>query len=337
MVSRWWDPGDLGVRDAFSHREGFGLEVWRFALILRWFGLKRDKGIREKLRNYGIYGILGDLLAISILRKMVSQRREGNIFDDCQPIVLAFLMEIRGINYRGDGGTSRSRGARREETRSWEQEGHSRFPAGQTKEHHDRSGSGEKDRDEGEIMNTREASAILPSHQIQLELSETQARGTNVISDPIETEKGLQAVKCLVEEKPDYVEDDYVMGMDGVIAAFLEFGIDMDATDDLDDVTEEEMKELTLVKEDVAPMVEAEERAEVETERGPVIGEVAKQQRTRKRIFKPTGSAVGSTKMRIANALVKRAAAKATTRQGAGRKQQESKGASIPKSGNFKV
>ncbi|KAG5387716.1 hypothetical protein IGI04_029257 [Brassica rapa subsp. trilocularis] len=73
MVSRWWDPGDLGVRDAFSHREGFGLEVWRFALILRWFGLKRDKGIREKLRNYGI---LGDLLAISILRKMVSQRRE---------------------------------------------------------------------------------------------------------------------------------------------------------------------------------------------------------------------------------------------------------------------
>ena len=132
------------------------------------------------------------------------------------------------------------------------------------------------------------------------------------------------------------MDDDYVMGMDEV-KAFLEYGIDMDAADDLEDVTEEEMEELILDKESVAPLVETEAVGEVETERGPVTGAVAKQQGTRKRTFKPTGSAAGSTKMRIANALVKRAAAKASSRQGDGRKQQESKGTSIPKPGNFKV
>ncbi|KAF3600857.1 hypothetical protein F2Q69_00034981 [Brassica cretica] len=213
-------------------------------------------------------------------------------------------------NYRGDGGVSRSRGARREELRAWEQEGHSRFSSGQAKEHHGRGFSREKDREEGEIMDTRVAVAALPSQQFQLELAETQAR--------------------------DHVDDDYVMGMDEV-KAFLEYGIDMDAADDLEDVTEEEMEELILDKESVAPLVETEAVGEVETERGPVTGAVAKQQGTRKRTFKPTGSAAGSTKMRIANALVKRAAAKVSSRQGDGRKQQESKGTSIPKPGNFKV
>ncbi|KAF3496562.1 hypothetical protein DY000_02054423 [Brassica cretica] len=47
---------------------------------------------------------------------------------------------------------------------------------------------------------------------------------------------------------------------------------------------------------------------------GPAVGELAKQHRTHKRSFKPTGIAAGSTKMRIANALVKRAAARTSTR-----------------------
>ncbi|KAL0827432.1 hypothetical protein Bca101_051110 [Brassica carinata] len=239
-------------------------------------------------------------------------------------------------NYRGDGGVSRSRGARREESRAWEQ-GHSKFSSGQAKEHHGRGFSREKDREEGEIMDTRVAAAALPSQQFQLELAETQARGTVVISDSIETKKGLQALQGLGEGKPDHVDDDYIMGMDEVKAAFLEYGIDMDVVDDLEDVIEEEMEELILDKESVAPLVKTEAGGEVETKRGPVTCAVAKQQGTRKMTFNPTGSAAGSTKMRIANALVKRAAAKASSRQGDGRKQQESKGTSIPKPGNFKL
>ncbi|KAF2542076.1 hypothetical protein F2Q70_00035643 [Brassica cretica] len=97
MASRWWDPGDLGVCGEFSSREGFGLAGWKVVLILRWFGLKRDKGIRERLRNHRI---IRDLLAILIFIKTVSQSREGNISGDCQSTDFGFLMEIGGINYR---------------------------------------------------------------------------------------------------------------------------------------------------------------------------------------------------------------------------------------------
>lgn len=175
----------------------------------------------------------------------------------------------------------------------------------------------------------------LASQQFQQELSNTQARGAEAISDPVDTEKGLQALKVLVEEKSDKVDDEYVMEMDEIKAVFLEHSIDMDEAGDLDDAAEEEMEEASMVKEDVASLVET--TVEVETERGRGTEELAKQQGPRKSFFKPTGNAVGSNKMRIANALVKRAAAKACTRQGDGRKQQESKGASTLKSGNFKV
>ena len=238
-------------------------------------------------------------------------------------------------NYRGDGGASHPRGARREGPRSREQEGRSRVSSGQEKQYHDRSGSREKDREEGEIIATGEASMKLASQQFQQELSNTQARGAEAISDPVDTEKGLQALKVLVEEKSDKVDDEYVMEMDEIKAVFLEHSIDMDEAGDLDDAAEEEMEEAGMVKEDVASLVET--TVEVETERGRGTEELAKQQRPRKRFFKPTGNAVGSNKMRIANALVKRAAAKASTRQGDGRKKQESKGASNLKSGNFKA
>ncbi|KAF3519730.1 hypothetical protein DY000_02059127 [Brassica cretica] len=174
----------------------------------------------------------------------------------------------------------------------------------------------------------------LASQQFQQELSNTQARGAEAISDPVDTEKGLQALKALVEEKSDKVDDEYVMEMDEIKAALLEHDIDMDEADDLDDAAEEEMEEASMAKEDVASMVET--TVELETERGRGTEELAKQQGPRKRFFKPTENAVGSSKMRIANALVKRAAAKASTRQGDGRKQQECKGASTLKSGNFK-
>uniref|UniRef100_M4DF08 Transmembrane protein n=1 Tax=Brassica campestris TaxID=3711 RepID=M4DF08_BRACM len=97
MASRWWDPGDLGVCGEFSSTEGFGLAGWKVVWILRWLRLRRDKGIRKRLRNHGI---LGDLLVILILIKTVSQRREGNMSGDCQSTDLGFVMEIGGINYR---------------------------------------------------------------------------------------------------------------------------------------------------------------------------------------------------------------------------------------------
>ncbi|KAG5378433.1 hypothetical protein IGI04_026275 [Brassica rapa subsp. trilocularis] len=77
----WLRGGEIPVCGEFSSTEG----------------LRRDKGIRKRLRNHGI---LGDLLVILILIKTVSQRREGNMSRDCQSTDLGFVMEIEGINYR---------------------------------------------------------------------------------------------------------------------------------------------------------------------------------------------------------------------------------------------
>ncbi|CDY40474.1 BnaC09g14320D [Brassica napus] len=123
----------------------------------------------------------------------------------------------------------------------------------------------------------------------------------------MEVEKGLQIIQSLVEKAP-VLEDDKVMNMDEFRAVFLEHGIDMDATDDLPDVSDGEIEEMLKEQEEgdniqgeVEVGNDAEEKVQVE-------GEVGKKNGSRKRLFKPTlGTANG--------------------------KQQESKGPSIPKSG----
>lgn len=69
------------------------------------------------------------------------------------------------------------------------------------------------------------------------------------------------------------------------------------------------------------------------------LEDVAKKQELRKRLFKPTSSTAGSTKMRVFNALAsprKRAGDKTRTRQGDNSKQMESKGPLNPKNGTQK-
>ncbi|CAN7029713.1 unnamed protein product [Brassica rapa subsp. trilocularis] len=95
MASRWWDPGDLGVGGEFSSRVGFGLVGSKVVLILRWFGLKRDKGIRERFRNHGI---LGDLLAILILIKKMLRSSLELLYKDSWGLLLQ--LNTRFDNYQ---------------------------------------------------------------------------------------------------------------------------------------------------------------------------------------------------------------------------------------------
>ncbi|CAN6857101.1 unnamed protein product [Brassica oleracea] len=151
----------------------------------------------------------------------------------------------------------------------------------------------------------------------------------------MEVEKWLQIIQSLVEKAP-VLEDDKVMNMDEFRAVFLEHEIDMDATDDLPDVSDGEIEEMLKEQEEgdniqgeVEVGNDAEEKVQVE-------GEVGKKNGSRKRLFKPTLGTAVSTKMRIANALAsprKRAPNKTGSRCGENGKQQESKGPSIPKSG----
>ncbi|KAL0668169.1 hypothetical protein Bca4012_030873 [Brassica carinata] len=221
-------------------------------------------------------------------------------------------------NYRGDGDGSRYRSSRREESRAEGQEG--RAPK-------------EVAQEEGEIKTDETTKKTLPSHDFQEELAKTQAAGLEVISDPIDAEKGLQMIKSLVAEPP-VLEEDKVMDMDECKAIFLEHGIDTDAADDLQDCSEGEFEEMLNEQEDGEAIQVGLEIVNIEEEKETVAGEAVKRQGTRKRLFKP--STTGSTKMRIAYALVsprKRVQGKVGTCHGENSKQQENKGTSNPKTG----
>ena len=168
-----------------------------------------------------------------------------------------------------------------------------------------------------------------------MELARTQAEGTEVVSDPTDEGMGLQIVNGLFEEQEGRVEDDD-MEMDALEANLLESGFDLGAEEDFQTLSEEE-DEKALAKGDEVPIQEK-GLVESDTNKGESkgAGDAPSKQGNRKRIFKPTSSTVGSTKMRIANALVKRAASKGVTRYGNNGKPPEAKGTSNPKEPNQK-
>ncbi|KAL0788369.1 hypothetical protein Bca101_004615 [Brassica carinata] len=232
-------------------------------------------------------------------------------------------------SFRGEGDGSRHRSSRREEPRA-EGQGHK----GSNRSSSGQSGAPkEVVQEEGEIKNPKESEKTLPSQDFQEELAKTQAVGSEVISDPMDAEEGLQMIKSLIVE-PSTLEDDKVLYMDECRAICLEHGIDMDAADDLPDCSDGEFEEMLKEQDDEEAIPADLENENMEVEKAHVKGDVAKKQRTRKRLFKP--STAGSTKMRIASALVsprKRAPAKVGTRHEDHSKHQEIKGTSNPKTG----
>ncbi|KAF2561217.1 hypothetical protein F2Q70_00015212 [Brassica cretica] len=196
-------------------------------------------------------------------------------------------------------------------------------------------GSRVEEREDGELQRSEArvgrgfqtaevAQQHLPSQESQEELAKTQATGAAVISDPMDTESGLQEVKSLIGNVTEVDVDadtDNVMEMDEIRAVFLEHGVDMDAVDDLPECSEGEMEEALRELEQASGEETREdgEVANVEDEKDMAEGDVGKKHRTRKRLFNPTISTAVSTKMRIAKALVsprKRAAGKTGTRHG---------------------
>lgn len=174
----------------------------------------------------------------------------------------------------------------------------------------------------------------MPSQKFQEELAKTQADGTEAIFDPIEAEQGLVTVQGMMENQWE-LDDEDVMDMDEIKAHLLENRIDMDAEDFMENFSEGEAEE--VIKEGNGK--EEEKVASVEEEQGQIGGGAGKKQGLRKRLFKPALSTVGSSKMRVFNALAsprKRAGAKTGTRQGDTSKQTEMKGPLNPKSGQQK-
>ncbi|KAF2602603.1 hypothetical protein F2Q70_00027145 [Brassica cretica] len=166
---------------------------------------------------------------------------------------------------------------------------------------------------------------------------EAQEEGTEIVSDPMDAENGLQAVQRLVEHTSG-VKEDSVMDMDEIRAVFLEHGIDMDTADDLQDGSNGEFEKavLEIEQENGENAHVQEELATGDEEKVTEDGELVKRQGTRKRLFKTTTGTAENTKMRIASALVsprKHGASKPGARHGEMSKQMENKGTSNPKTG----
>ncbi|KAH0874008.1 LOW QUALITY PROTEIN: hypothetical protein HID58_071370 [Brassica napus] len=194
--------------------------------------------------------------------------------------------------------------------------------------------------EEGEIKSNGDDVAILPYEGFQLELAETQAEGSEVIMEASEAEKGLIALQGMME-KHDYMAEDIDMELEAINATILESGVESEAEEEFQTLSEEEAELASEVQQKHVHTQEEEElgSGDANAEKDTTAGSVATRQSNRKRFVKPTISMAGSNKMRMTSVLVsprKRVAAKVGTRHGDSGKPPESKGPSNPKPVLFK-
>lgn len=168
----------------------------------------------------------------------------------------------RGV-YNGGSEGSRHKYTRNEEHRGREQ---SEFAGGST-DKEKTSEVRDEGPEEGEIkaddasLQNRVA-RISPSQEFQDALSNTHAEGTEVISNPVDVDKGLQTVREMVEESEE-VTDEQVMDMDEIKASLLEHGIDIDAEYDDQEFSESLLEEDIKDQEEDSGVLVAELEAEV--------------------------------------------------------------------------
>ena len=137
-------------------------------------------------------------------------------------------------------------------------------------------------------------------------------------------------------EQHDDQEDGFEMEMDAINDTLSECGVDMEAEEEFQTLSEEEVEqaEHTSRAQEEQVRTQGEEEVvpgEADIEKGTWAGDLALKQGSRKRLFKPSINTAGSTKMRMASAHVsprRKAAAKVGPRHGEGSKPPESKGPS---------
>ncbi|KAF2588288.1 hypothetical protein F2Q70_00039497 [Brassica cretica] len=246
-------------------------------------------------------------------------------------------------NYRGNGEGSQVKTIRREDVPvvdSGAQVVSSRTYPTQPREDQGQQGAPQVTYEEGEITLNGDAVATLPSAEFQMELSTTQAEGSEVIVVAMEEDRGLFAVQGMMEKQDDTFED-IEMELDAINAAMIESGVDLETEEEFQTLSEEELEQASeaqvgnaLIQDEEQPVTGEENiNKEVGT------GDLATRQSHRKRLFKPHSSTAGSTKMRMAAALVsprRKVVAKVGARHGDNTKPPENKGPSIPKPVNLK-
>ncbi|KAH0884153.1 hypothetical protein HID58_060249, partial [Brassica napus] len=288
-----WDPGIVGeVGQGIEFHHGKNKGILRRGSLSNLQG--SDVGLGERIQGVlRKLGICASWIWILLINTMESYDYTGHIFEVLNTRILICFKEIGGIIYGSEMvgiwcfliycGFDKT---------FFGKIGDLRFNQGITIEILEAQ-------EEDAITNAEGTDKHLPSQNFQEELARTQAAGTEVVSDPMDAENGLQVVQSLVENTTALEED-------RIKAVFLEHGIDMDAADDLQDVSDGEFEKavLELEQENGENVHVEEELATGDEEKLTEDGELAKRQGTRKRLFKTTIGTAASTKLRSASAMV---------------------------------
>lgn len=144
-------------------------------------------------------------------------------------------------------------------------------------------------------------------------------------------ERGLLTVQGMIEAQDDLAED-IDMEMEDLNVAMLEDGVDLEADEEFQTLSEKEAEQADEAQTEHTHIQEEEEQmiGDVNVNKESAVGDMVARQGHRKRLFKPTISTVVSNKMRMASALVS-PRKKVGTRNGDGNKPPENKGPSNPK------
>ncbi|RID75126.1 hypothetical protein BRARA_B02184 [Brassica rapa] len=232
-------------------------------------------------------------------------------------------------NYRGDGEGFRYKTTRRDEGRSGapgggvgDQEARIRTSVDRPREDQRQRTITPEAREEGEIKSAGDEVVTTATAEFQLELAKTQAEGSEVIMEATEEEMGLLKLQGLME-KQDSMAEDIDMELEAINATILESGVELETEEEFQTLSDEEAEKVLEVNGVQGHTEEEEEMVsgEVNNNKDTATGNMATRQSNRKRLFKPTVSIAGSTKMRMASALLsprKKAVAKMGTRQGSG-------------------
>ncbi|KAG2291965.1 hypothetical protein Bca52824_038634 [Brassica carinata] len=235
-------------------------------------------------------------------------------------------------NYRGDRESSRYNNARRGDGRRVVQgKGaytvHTKVSSGQVREEQRQRSLPQETREEGEIKSTETEEVNVASAGFQLELAKTQTEATEGIMEVTDVEKGLLEVQGMVEKQDALTDDvmkDIDMEMDAINANLLKNGMDMEAEDEFQTLSEEEAEQ-ALGDQIVHTHVQEEEElgngdGALNDDTG--AGDMGTRQSS-ERLFKPTISTAGTV-------------AKGGSSQGDSSKQLDNKGPSNPKPANLK-
>ncbi|KAH0852208.1 hypothetical protein HID58_094160, partial [Brassica napus] len=150
---------------------------------------------------------------------------------------------------------------------------------GQTGQEKVREEIQEETREEGELQDVEEVALAPVSKEFQEALADTQAAGSEVISNQEDEDEGLQRIQSLVvSDRASERKEEDVMDMDEIQAALLEHGLDEQAIDALPAVSEEEIAEMMAGYEEEDQPHEAGEQANGMDELNTVVMEQTQKQ-----------------------------------------------------------